>query len=923
MKRSLPWSCFAVLLIGFPSHFVFAGPAAGERFEFRLPHQAAYRIDERVAIHRAAGASPKSDWLRAWPENGSTNYVEFGSRVVVEFASSNDLKRVLAGRPLEFSRSAASNVFILQAPDARTAVREAHRLAALPGVLSSYPVMRRQMDVHGPYAPRSNDPFAIPYFISGQGQRIEAQWPLENLDSDSTRIGLDLNVFSAWPITKGAGVTVAVADSGLEMDHPELVPRLAGAPHFNFGAGDTNAAPLGGDLSDPYRVFWAHGTSAGGLIAAEGDNDRGIVGVAPEASLASWLVFTTNIVTESIEYEGVIYYFTNVTVTLVSDEQLMDMYPFASDTVSVQNHSWGSGSERIQGGPTLLEKLGIEKAITLGRGGRGSVIVRAGGNSRQALARATDDAYPNDPHVIAVAAVTKSGRATSYSEPGACILVGAPGGGGDTTQGLFTLDLRGPTRGANAGIIYGFELNDFRWGVQGFIGTSAAAPLVSGIAALMLSVNPDLTYRDVQHILLLSARHWDLADPDLVTNGAGLRVSHNVGFGVPDAGQAVRIATTWTNRPPLTTLTMTETQPQPIPDDGLRVEVSGSNIPAELASIRCLPGYGRFADEPTPELALVDIGLATNVPAITLTNKGALILRGTATFNEKIANAAKAGAAFAVIYNTAGNDSLTAMAGTDYAPIPAVFIGNSDGEALKELFATNATASARIRLTTADRVFHVGSTLLCEHVGVRVQTDHPLRGDLRITLLSPQGTRSVLQHYNDDTSPGPVDWTYWSTHHFLESSAGDWTVSISDQSAGSIGNVLSVSLIIRGTQITDTDRDGLDDAWELAHFNSLSLGPKDDPDADGYSNAREQVMGTDPLIAPPFRLDIAPWNLWGSQFVRLNWPSAPEFNYEMWGGTNPASLSLITNVPGRFAETEWFAPAVGVPAQFFRARVTP
>src|SRR5439155_4213512 len=97
----------------------------------------------------------------------------------------------------------------------------------------------------------------------------------------------------------------------------------------------------------------------------------------------------------------------------------------------------------------------------------------------------------------------------------------------------------------------------------------------------------------------------------------------------------------------------------------------------------------------------------------------------------------------------------------------------SDGEALKALFATNVSALAQIRLNSTSYVFSITNTLLCEHVGVRVLTDHPLRGDLRITLVSPAGTRSVLQRYNTDTSSGPVDWTYYSTHHFYETSAGN------------------------------------------------------------------------------------------------------------------------------------------------------
>jgi len=80
------------------------------------------------------------------------------------------------------------------------------------------------------------------------------------------------------------------------------------------------------------------------------------------------------------------------------------------------------------------------------------------------------------------------------------------------------------------------DLNDYVFNGLGFTGTSASAPQVSGVAALMLSVNPNLGWRDVQHILALSSRHFDFADPDVTTNGAGFVVSHNLGYGTPDAG---------------------------------------------------------------------------------------------------------------------------------------------------------------------------------------------------------------------------------------------------------------------------------------------------------------------------------------------------------------------------------------------------
>lgn len=875
-----------------------------ERFQFRAPHVIAYRLTTDPARRVAPGAG--TEWLTARIDGNSTNTVELGRRLVLQLDSPTELDRLIRGRPLELARVVRSNLFILQAPDALTAAGEAHRLAARAGVSACAPVLRRRDIQHGPYAPHSNDPFAIPYFISGGGQFIDAEWPIEHLDGNGNRLGLDLGVLSAWPFTAGAGVTVAVADGGVEMTHPELVNRLAGGPHFNFVTMSTNnPGPIGGGQFEPLRSLWTHGTSAAGLIAAERNNTKGMTGVAPLAQVASWLIFTTN-------------------GNSVSDEVLMDMYTYASNLVAVQNHSWGAGNGlRQQAGPSLLELVGLEAAVTLGRHGRGTVMIRSAGNDRALAVYANDDGYVNSPDVIPVAAVNKNGRATSYSEPGACVLIAAPGGGGDSPQGLFTLDLVGWERGINAGIFYGGDLADYRWGVQGFIGTSAAAPLISGTAALILSANTNLGYRDVQQILLLSSRHWDTTDPDLVTNGAGLRVSHNVGFGVPNAGQAVWLARQWSNRPPLVSLTLANHQSLAIPDSGLRVEVTGSNIPPALASIAAFPTFAPGSDDPTPFLNLVDAGVATNVPAANLTNQAALMLHDGSSFGAKISNAAQAGAVFAVIYNSTdgGGFDLGLITDTDYSPIPAVFIGNSSGEGLKALFQTNASARARLRLFTADRVFSVNSTLLCEHVGVRVRTDHSLRGDVRITVKSPLGTRSVLQHFNDDITPGPTDWTYWTTHHFLESSAGDWTVSLSDEFGGATGSVLSVSLILRGTQITDTDHDGLDDGWESARLGSLAYGPQDDPDGDGYANAREQVMGTNPsasdLLTTP---DLSSWGLFGSQMMRLSWASSAQYDYQILGGSTLTALTVITNLPGSVFESELFVPFSTAQNAFYKIR---
>src|SRR5206468_7504090 len=164
------------------------------------------------------------------------------------------------------------------------------------------------------------------------------------------------------------------------------------------------------------------------------------------------------------------------------------------------------------------------------------------------------------------------------------------------------------------------------------VGTSFAAPQISGLVALLLSANPDLTWRDVQQVLILSARHFDLADPDLKTNGAGFRVSHNVGFGVPDAGRAVTLARAWVNRPAPATVTLTATNVQSIADDGLRVWITNSDptqpVSSNLLSIPSTAGLGPHADVSTMRLPLVDVGLATNTITQDLSGSAALIRRG-------------------------------------------------------------------------------------------------------------------------------------------------------------------------------------------------------------------------------------------------------------------------------------------------------
>lgn len=746
------------------------------------------------------------------------------------------------------ARELSPTLCILQASDSRAAIDIAQRLSQKAGVRSCHPIIRNALRHQNPYAPFPNDPL------------FPNQWHLENRGSTGSLTGLDLDVRAAWPRAKGAGVLVAVADEGFQLDHPELAANALGAPHHDFFGNSEDAGPFSATAS--------HGTAVAGLIGAQFNNRLGVSGVAPEAQLASWVVFGETAGGDE---------------TMTSTEQLMDMFQYALDRVSVQNHSWGN----IDPAPIDIDPLsevGIANAILKGRNGRGIILVKAAGNGRGIRANANDDGFGGDPRFVTVAAARQDGRACSYSTPGACVLVAAPSGDpGETlsngspnpqspgSPNVLTTDRTG-SLGYSAG---SGSAADY----AGFNGTSASSPQIAGIVALILSANPQLGYRDVQQILLHSARQFDPKAPDMQTNGAGFRFSHNLGYGIPDAGLAVELAQHWSNRPPATRLALTNISSLQIPDDALHVLCTGSGLSTSLANLRCLPSQGLHADSPTASLPLVYVGQANSELTVDLHGKAALIQRGTSLFIEKLDRAARAGASAAIVFNNTGTTEIQSMGLTDYAMLPAVSIGRTSGEALRDFLALNPSipVNAKIQLNSVASRFNVNASLLCEHVGVRIKTTHTSRQDVRITLVSPMGTRSVLQELNNDDLAGPEDWTYWSVAHFYENAQGGWRVEISDEnntadSAGApaTGSVTYVELIIDGVPIVDTDRDGLDDRWETAHLKTLLYGPKDDPDGDGFSNAREQIMGTDPgQPNRPLSLEMSAWK---PGYWRLSWP---------------------------------------------------
>ncbi|GAB4464968.1 MAG: hypothetical protein OHK0037_19440 [Elainellaceae cyanobacterium] len=339
------------------------------------------------------------------------------------------------------------------------------------------------------------------------------QWHLVNTGQTGGLPGVDINIANVWEDYTGAGVNVGIIDDGVEYVHDDLFLNYNSALELDAAENDGDPAPG--------SAFDSHGTSVAGLIAASA-NGVGGVGVAPDASISALrLDFLTFDESDFIA---------QATAAL-----------YRAADFDVVNNSWGYVFPFYDNfsNPTY-EGFGdaLQNAAENGRGGLGTIVVFAGGNGRDFGDNANYHNLENSRFTIAVGAVNHFGEYTFYSSPGANLLVSAPGGEFD--DGIVTTDLSGPV---------GEDPGDY---TSSFGGTSATAPIVSGVVALMLQANPSLGYRDVQEILAYSARQTDATDLGWSFNGAknwnggGLHVSHDYGFGLVDAHAAVRLAETWT-----------------------------------------------------------------------------------------------------------------------------------------------------------------------------------------------------------------------------------------------------------------------------------------------------------------------------------------------------------------------------------------
>lgn len=327
------------------------------------------------------------------------------------------------------------------------------------------------------------------------------QWAYNNTDYP----GVDLNILTAWEEFTGKGVLVGLIDDGVEYTHPDLIDNYDPAYGYDAKLKVNDPSPKSPDEG--------HGTNCASLVAAP-DNGIGIVGVAHEASFGFSRI---DLVDQS-----------------TWDADVADAASHLADADVVSMSYGGTGFVRSD-----LEKKAYQDLAANGREGLGTAMFQAVGNGRSLNEMGTYEDLSSLPYVSQIAGIAPSGVYAYFSTPSPTVLVSAPG------DDIWVAD-RLPPNGYNPDGAYDY-----------YGGTSYSAPMVAGVAALMIEANPNIGYRDIQSILAMTARKTTNAfnDPDQPWtwqvngadnwNGGGIHVSHDYGFGLADVTAAVRLAESW------------------------------------------------------------------------------------------------------------------------------------------------------------------------------------------------------------------------------------------------------------------------------------------------------------------------------------------------------------------------------------------
>ena len=403
----------------------------------------------------------------------------------------------------------------------------------------------------------------------------EAHYFASNLPAAGAGNNFDLNLPTGWSSTSGQNINVTLVDTGMEVRHEDLANNVVCSGSYNFITRNNNPTNTStrGD----------HGTSVAGLIAGVANNSVGISGIAPKANLRAYNFLQSG-------YQS----YANYAIAMGSDSS------YGSASSDVFNFSAGTESASLFA-PDATEDAVSVNTITL-RGGKGAVLVKSAGNAYYGMTNSSGATIGTNTYctvtgvtcqnanqdtdntlysTLVVAAVDADGKSSTYSTVGSAIWMSGfsgefgydtavnatyPASSSNNKPALVTTDQSGCSAGyvrvtaASKNLLNKGDgtatLNTSCNYTSTFNGTSSAAPMVTGVIALMLQANSSLTWRDVRHILANTARKVQPAQAVVtttsyfggssftleqawVTNTAGFHFHNYFGFGLVDASAAV------------------------------------------------------------------------------------------------------------------------------------------------------------------------------------------------------------------------------------------------------------------------------------------------------------------------------------------------------------------------------------------------
>lgn len=336
------------------------------------------------------------------------------------------------------------------------------------------------------------------------------QWPLKNVGQNGGKPKLDLNVEAAWAQGyTGKNVTTAIMDDGVDYMHLDLRDNYNTKASYDFSSNDQFPYPR---YTDDW--FNSHGTRCAGEVASKRDNGVCGVGIAYGSMVAGIRMLDQPYMTDIIEANSMSH-----------EPNLIDIY----------SASWGpTDNGKTVDGPRNATMHAIVRGVNEGRYGKGSIYVWASGDGGQDD-DCNCDGYAASMWTISINSAINTGENAHYDESCSSTLASTfSNGAKDPHTGVTTTDL-------------------YDRCTQTHSGTSAAAPEAAGVYALALEANPNLTWRDIQHLTVLTSKRNSLYDGknrfQWNVNGVGLEYNHLFGYGVLDAGAIVSLAKNWQTVP--------------------------------------------------------------------------------------------------------------------------------------------------------------------------------------------------------------------------------------------------------------------------------------------------------------------------------------------------------------------------------------